>query len=457
MDNTSASSDIVDDLTAAFAAAEAPQVDTTTPAPETPPATPQEPAAVQEPDENQEAEQPPTEQPPDQTAEETPEDAPSEFLTREQIEEKYARSNTIGLRNYAAQVSEQAREATETVNKVMSAIGGDMFVEPLAKMAEGLQSDDPAAMQKYFEGIVDLGGEEALTKNIGQAIWMGFTQAEEWAKNPETAEFGKALIEMSNTAIEQRFGVNSDRIRQMAEFDKLGWNDKFQQWVEKYATAPEDLVDIWDEFEQMLQVQNDPIKRAQAEKIIALEKSQQEAKAEQKQEAAKPVDNSAFNDYATKAIGTVNEQVYWKDSPLLDHKDDTPEMKETKAFFRSALNQQAAQAFQANANRSRLASGFRDGKSGTAVYQKTLTDALDEALQKTAPDLAKAEKILASLYGKTRNAKLVAQNTTVNQPAPTPQVPATPTVPTNFAPTGIKTDDQILGDLEQAFAAQPGR
>ncbi len=241
----------------------------------------------------------------------------------------------------------------------------------------------------------------------------------------------------------------------MAEFEKSGWHDKLASWADKYAADPDSVVDIYDELEAMLTAQNDPKQRALLQEVQEL-KRQQEAKAEQKPEAKPTVDDRVFDEHVLKSVEKVNMDAVWKGSPLLDHETDTAEMKETKAYLRDALNQKTYQAIQSHQGRSRLASGFRSGQAETAMYQKYLTETFDDAIQKTANDRKQAEKILDKLYGKTRNAKLVQQTTTA-QPVQQgqPQVPAT--VPTNFAPTGVKTDDQIASDLEAAFAAHTSR
>lgn len=433
---------LIPDLTAAFQAAET--IDNS-PEVEEPVAPPEEPAAEPQQEETVE----PVEQVPVEDAEESVPD--DKFLTAEEIETQFARSNTKGLRALAAKYSVAAQEATQKNDEILTQLGGEPFIAPLGKIASALHSEDadPAAFQTFFEGIADAAGDKALLKVLGQSIYMGFVQSEAWRNNPATKEFGQGLHSMIEDAVQQRFGVPLDRLAKSAEWDKIGLPDKFQTWVERYGEDPDSLSDIWDEFEETLQINNNPKLKALAEENAAL-KRQKEAEPEVKSVVDTQVE-SRYNEYASLAVETVLDKVMWKDSPLKDLDTDTPEIKEYKGLFRTALANSTVQALQKNPARDRLLAGFREGKQQTAVYQTALTTALDEALKVTSKDQLTAEKILTALYGKTRNAKLVTPPTTNGTTPPPPQAP---TVPTNFAPPAgqVKDKAQIVDELTQAFA-----
>jgi len=132
------------------------------------------------------AEEVPVEEPNEESTEEPTSVSDGTFLTRDQINEKFARSNTIGLRNLAADYSEQAAEATQKNEEILTQLGGEPFIAPLGKIASALHSEDadPAAFQSFFEGIADAAGDKALLKVLGQSIYMGFVQSEAWKNNP---------------------------------------------------------------------------------------------------------------------------------------------------------------------------------------------------------------------------------------------------------------------------------
>jgi hypothetical protein len=427
-------------LTAAFADAESPApIDNLTP--EAPEETVEEVVEpVEEPEAEPEAE-PETTDEPEAEAEvetETPvEDGEVKILTAEEIEAKFARSNTKEGRAYMAQVSAVAREGQEAIAK----IGGTEFLEPLAKISTALQNADadPSALQDFFVGIVDASGAETMLSVISQAMYMGFVKADDWAANPETAQLGEALHKIVDTSVQARWGVDSARMAQLVEWEKVGWLDKLNEWVENNYVPQSEL-------DEMLEINSNPVLKKLAQENQALKKQGEKATPKEGFEPAAEHE-SAFTTFIADSVKPVFEDVILKGSPLKDASTDTPAMKDTKAFIRSALEHKVLQEFETSPARAKLLDDFRKGKQHTATYKSELAKALDGVRRGTKPQVDIAEDLMLKLYGKTRNAKIVPPTT-----QPTPPAPLPPTVPQSHeAASGPKSVSEVQKNLQRAF------
>ncbi len=124
-------------------------------------------------------------------------------------------------------------------------------------------------------------------------------------------------------------------------------------------------------------------------------------------------------------------------------------MKDEKAFLRNRLQNDAVAAFNAGPARAELLKGYRQGRSTTATYLSSLAQSFNDALLQIKEPTSVAERMVAKVYGKTRNAQLT------KPPAPKTAAPGlAPTQTKKFDKSATpKTGDDILSGLEQAIAA----
>lgn len=428
---------ITDSLTEFFKSAENPSQVENSEVVETPEVV--EVPAEPEPEQIEEPKEEPTEEPAEEAAtteDEESEEEVVEFLSAEQIKEKFPRNSSKGLIAYAAQMADKAKVGTEAV----AAIGGEAFVEPLAKMSTALQAQTPEELSKFFEGVVETAGTGALLTVLGQALYMGFEKSDEWAKNPETAMLGESIQAMVEASVQAKYGTSSADLVKMAQWAKVGWFDKLDQWI-KDEYVPED------ELDDMLKINSDPVYKRLAEENYAL-KQQQEKKTSTEEKGRADNVEVDWGVYAAEQVRN-GLKVEWTKSPLRDIETDAPEMKERKAFFRQVLESQAIEEFNKNTSKAQLLADFRSGKQHTSVFRKNVTDTMDSTLKAVRPNKALAEGMLAKLYGNTRNGQLL------HKPVPpADSAPLQPTVPTDFKPQkGNMTMAEIDKSLEEAFVA----
>lgn len=409
-------------------------VDDTAPPPEEP--EKEEPAA----DEEEETDE--GEAKAEETVDEEEEaDTSPDILTAEEIEEKFSRSNTKEGRAYMAKVSEIARQGRETVE----ALGGEPFIEPLKVISHALQDPTPENLTGFYTGITEASGVDTLVSVLASAVYMGFTKADEWAAKPETAAFGSAIQQIVNDAVEQKFGVSPDRLQKMAEWDSVGWFDKLDEWVTN-SYVPED------ELAEMLEINSNPTLKKLAQENQSLKQKRTEAKAESGSESVNDAEtDKAFNEFSSEQVVKEMNKTAWAKSPLRDIPSDSAELKSYKAYFRGILEKDAIAEFNRLSERSKLLEGFKSGHSGTATYKVNLAKAIEKTINATKAQADTAEAILAKIYGKSRNAKLVT--TKVTDAGAKPSTPAIPTQTTNFAPRSgeVKSIAEIQKSLEEGF------
>lgn len=356
------------------------------------------------------------------------------ILTPEEIEAKFARSNTKEGRAYMAQVSEVARQGQEIVTK----LGGEPFIEPLAIMSTALQDPTPENLNQFYVGITEAAGVETLVSILAQAVYMGFTKADDWAANPATADFGGAVQQIVEDAVQHRFGVSSERLQKMAEWEAVGWFDKLDEWVQNNYVPQSDL-------DEMLEINQNPTLRKLAEENQALKKATKSSADDTTKESV-PVE-AAFSNFASEKVTTALHELAWAKSPLLDAKTDSAEAKQAKEFFRAALERDAMEEFKKATAGSKLQKDFNLGKASTAVYRTDLTKALNAMIAATKPQTDMAEKILAKLYGTTRNAQLLPKQQVQRKTASVPRAMVAAQAPQAQVIKSIRDIDRELEEL----------
>lgn len=450
---------VVDRLTASFAALEEPtQVDNPS-EPEKVEVIPDETVKTEEP-EKEEAKTDEVETPEDAEEEGKEEDIPVAYPESvDELKANWPRAVPLKVIDQAYQWSVEAKEGKDAI----ASLGGEHWLPPLTQVVTALRDADdphqpPEAFQPFFEGIVSGAGDTALLKVLGQSMYMGFVQAPAWESNPATKDFGKELSTKVDTALQMRFGVTAETIAGLADLHSIGAIDGLSKWTEEEFLDDDKEFDEYKFLEASKKLYNDirgiqqnPKLKAQTLENRELKRQLEERTAEANKEAPSSNVEQSFSEYIDNVVDTVLPKVLFTlKSPLSEREGDTDEMKERKSDLRENITDKVRSAL--TGDRQNLLAGFKLGKQTTANYQTKLTEALNTAINKADPNRLRAERMIAELYGKTRNGKLLAKTESKEiEPEPTP---LPPTQSTNFAPTdGPKTDKQILNNLEKAFAA----
>lgn len=368
-----------------------------------------------------------------------------EYLdTAEAIKAKYPRNTSKDVIEEMARYGAEAKRGHE----VIEAIGGPEFIPGMTAIAKALQTGSP---RDLFSGIIQTASAEELVKVLVDANHIALVQAEAMADNPETAEFGKALTAMIDGTLQERFGPNMSvaKMSKLALYDKAGWFDKIEEWAVAGYISHDDL-------ESLIEVTNDPKLLEAQEKIKELEGQlgEKDMKATpQKPALALNEVDTAFGKLAADGIGKTLTEVVWKSSPLRDITTDTVETKEEKAFLRDRLLEDALGSFNASEQTRKLRTGYTTGKEDSAVFKRELTDAINKAVLGTREKTAVAERLLAKVYGNSRNGQLAKRNGN-NQPRAEDvnTARATPTPTRDFGSEKL-TRDQINKNLEESIAA----
>ena len=422
---------------------EEPQVETEEEVPEVEVETPAEevPEVEEEKSEEEKSDEPEKETEDESDEDEIP-DSDEEYPTEEQLLASLPRSVP---KKFIAQAAEWSQEAKD-LNEKIDSIGGEVFIKPLSDMVTALkdESDDPNSFIPFMTAVTEAGGEDALLKMLSQSMYVGLIAAPEWSKKPETKAFGEELLRRGDAFLNMRYGVDTKELNSLVDFGKVGWPEKIADWSKRYAEDSTDTT-IYDEFEEFMQLGADPKQRKVLEENRELKRQLEEKAVPEKAEDKNF--EQGFSDFISENVDKVVDNVILKNSPLTPRENDTDELKEQKQWFRDVIAQQMLASINKSSNRQSLLDGFKVGKQRTSVYQSNLMVALSDAVSATSKDKLRGEQIVASMYGKTRNAKLVTK------PVEKPVVPAVPTVPTDFkpAPDGKKSIHQIDKELAEAL------
>lgn len=411
---------------------------------ETPEEPTEEPPAPEEKPEDEKGEEGDTPDEPEASVDEDyyPESA-------DELKAKWPRAVPLHVIEQANQWAQEAKEGAEIKAKI-----GEAFIEPVSKMVEAMRSDDddPNSYVPFMEGVVDAAGESGLAKVISHSLYVGLVKAKDWIANPETAEFGKELNRRADAFLEMRFGLPADRIEKATDWDKDGSLDKIIALLEseyKDEDGDFDEIKLLDAakvlYNEVRSIRNDPVKKKLAEENAALRR--QPEKPIQVEERA---DESEFVDYLGTVCDRVLTEIIPKNSPLIELKDDSDEIKETKQTLRDQLADKMRFTLQKSKSRVPLLDGYKKGQQRTSVYQDKLVNAFaTEVVPVINAERLRAEKLIAAAYGKTRNAQLAKKATPPSPPPPAQE----PTVPTNFQPAQTRpTTAQIDKRLSDAFA-----
>lgn len=458
---------VVDKLTAFFQAEADQPIDNAEPKTAEPAPIVEEPASeepkveipdepkVEEPkpeDTPKEGEPKPEDERPD--GEDEPEDA-DEYPTEEKLLSTLPRSVPKKFIAKAAVWAEGAKANDE----LRSSLGGEPFIAPLTKIATALQNGGTSTeeFQPLFDGVLEAAGDEGLLTLMHMAVHMGFVNADLWMEQPGTKAFGEQVKQIVDNAVETKYGTTPDRLLSVLQWDKDGSLEKLTPFLDaKFEDDDGDfdenafLLAAKTLYDEINGVRNNPATRKLAEENLALKRQLEAKPAPEEKGKSEEVDRS-FGDYITNTVKTIIPKVVWAKSPLMPLDTDDEKMTGRKERFRNNLLNSIIQHVHSNKAKSSLAIGYRQGSHHTAIYQKSLTAALDEAITAVGPEKVEAESILADLYGNTRNAKLLDK-------IPAPEAPLAPTPPKEFESVATpKTTAGVQAKLTAAYAALEAR
>lgn len=399
--------------------------------------------------ETEQADEPKTEETAEETAEETEtadfaalenkpvEVTPIEYPDVESLKAKYPRQSK-DLIAEAAEFAGQAKKGNEFIQQ----IGGDEYIEPMAIIAQGLKESKPA---QIFQGIVQIGNQNTLLDVVGNAIHLAVNKAKGFQETEETKEFGEKLELVTNTILSEKFGeqVSLDKLESLVKYDQLGWVEAIERWKEAGYVDP-------DEFDEMLEADKEPAKFLTLKQQLQKEseaKLAAEAKLNEVESTKLSQVEIDFDKTNTDSLESVLEGVVWKKSALKDLDTDPAELKEEKAAFRALLLKEAKEHFRSSPDRKELLNAFKRGEQNSPNYKQTLTSAVNSAILQTKEKTGFYERIIAKLYGNTRNGQIAKS---VKPSTPT-QSNLQPSQPVRVESTKIPTTQDIEKRLEQAF------
>lgn len=356
------------------------------------------------------------------------------------LKAKFPRNSSNELIAEMAEYGKAAKKGAE----VIQSLGGEEFIPGVSTIATGLKAGNP---RDVFTGIIQTAGAEELVKVMADAVYVGLVQADQMATQPDTAAFGQALTQVVNAALQERFGpqMTTERMGKLALWDQAGWFEKIEQWIADEYVDRDDLTNL-------IESTNNPdlLKAQQRIKELEAQVGQKEPKDGPTAQRQAEVENT-FSKWAAEQIESILTNQVWKNSTLRELPTDSAELKQEKAFLRGQLSQLAVNAFNSSADRQKLLDGYRTGKNSSAVYKTEFVTALNQAILATKEPTATATRLLAKVYGKSRNSQL-ANNRRLHE------VPTGSDQPTDTQDFGDEADrgitrDSIVKSLEQRIAA----
>lgn len=336
-----------------------------------------------------------------------------------------------------AKYAEQAHEG----GQVIKSIGGKEFVPSVSTIATGLKEGD---FNKVFTGVAEFGSDESVFNMANASMDLVINRAPLMRK-AGNIEIADLLDKTADIWFQERFGEGKDaaRLETLCELDSNGYIEVLM----KLVNGEIDETDFAIEVDELKEKTDNPKLKSLAEENASLKK--------QLAEKPKPTETNdgQFFQSAIENISKVLNDVVWGTSPLRDLKDDSAELKAEKSFLRSNLERNAFQSFQRLLQTEEfkdLENDYKKGAGGTGKYKAKLTDIIGQAVLNTKTDTEVSERILAKLYGKTRNGALLEKQ----KQLPEKKI-SEPTQTTEFKPDQPKTKEQIQKELVEKYAAIP--
>lgn len=394
-------------------------------------------------------EEKPTEQPeeqpdtPQEDAEEPEEDEPEfndleerEFLTADQLKEKYARNAPKALITEAARYSTEAKAGYELKAK----LGGEPFIEPIVDIAEGLQAEE-LDLGKIYTGISKAKGDDALVRLVAHSVLTSFT-------TPDDTPFGKSMKLIADAAIKEKFGdgASVDELKTMTAWKNAGWFEQIDNWMS--AEEP-DIDEVFAKIQELRELNNNPRLKAISAELADVKRQleQQNAQAKSAETVkSREIDNT-FISTVQGSIETVLTGIVWKNSPLKTLATDKPEVADEKEFLRNSLQEKAINHFNRSQARLKLVEGYRQRRENTAAWKKELSDAVNASVLSTKDDTAKAERLIGNIYSTSRNGQLTPKQN--GQQPPPAKLEPTATLPVTPQP---RTEKDVLDRLTAGFS-----
>lgn len=368
-----------------------------------------------------------------------------EFLDAAGLKAKFPRGYSNEFLAEAAKYSEAAKKGTE----VIKAIGGEAFVPGMTTIATSLKDGN---YRDALGGIAETVGPEGLVHTIAETMRLGFVEADEMAAsdNPYKSHFGKTMLAVVDSVIEQRFGpeMSIEKLTKLAQWEQAGWFDKIEKWAE------ESYVDHA-ELDELLETTNDPklLELKQEKKRLEAQLAEAKPQADASTAAKRLEIENSFNELSANKVDEVMTDIVLKRSPLRDLPTDSAETKEEKALLRNQLTDDAKALLKTDPAYAKLLEGYKTGQIKTAVFQTKFAEAINKAVLGTRAKTATAERIFAKLQGSTRNSQLAKKQSNRPQIVDPQAQRYQPTVTKTYGDGEKLTGDQIFKNLQNSIAA----
>lgn len=349
------------------------------------------------------------------------------ILTAEEIDKQFERAPKA-IRDLTKSYADEARASRETVEK----LGGTHFLEPMARIAEGIKSGENMGV---FEGFLAATGVNGFTGLLDDALNLALVHI---AQGEPTTEGEKVLKEQTTAlvdkALQARFGENAtlSRIAELCKYDQDGYLNVDD--VRKY-------------YEESDQSEN-PVVTAQKAEIERL-KTELGQKDVSETEAKRTQEKQVFEQFtasANKSLDAVLDKHVFGKSVINPLPNDPAPIKTGKEAAKQLLNSFIQQKMSTDTKYADLKKSYARGEANTAKYQNAFSSLIETAM-------IEAREMASSLEG-LFTATVPRNNLLLNDTPKTP--PGEPTQTTAANPAVMSQEEYRVWLGKQIAAATSG-
>lgn len=329
-----------------------------------------------------------------------------EILTDEQINEQFLRAPK-GIREYAIAASREARAGRELTQK----IGGEFFVEPLSKIAQGIQNGENL---NIFHGILEAGGVDSFAEVLDDALQLALITTQQSEPTNEGERFlSQRCKEMVNQILETRFGENAsiENIEKLLKYERDGYLN---------------VSDVDSFYNDNKENEDNPLVKSLKSQVDTLQQqlnSQKTSETEQ-QNAQERAVTEKFTELSDSSLSKMMNDLVYKNSVIMPLEADSPEDKQAKATVKTLLDAFIGNKFKSDASFKVLQDSFKKGNQNTANFQTKFTNLIDTTISEARDLVSGIEAIFAAKISAGRNNQLLNGQTT---PPGNPEQPLVPT------------------------------
>lgn len=339
------------------------------------------------------------------------------ILTEDEIKTQFARVPKAA-QSTILEYANLARSGQELIDK----IGGEHFVEPVAKIAESIRNGDNMGV---FSGYLEAGTVDGFADLINDTLDLAFVQI---AQGEPTNDGEKWLKERTQTMLDSvlqtRFGENASlqRIEQLLKYDRDGYlnTDDVSKYYEEADAHENPVISSLKEENAKLKAQI-----GEKETIASEQKREQEKLAAER-----------FATSTNETLDKVLSSMVYETSALNPVTTDSTAFKAGKEAAKSLLNSHAQTILKNNPQYAELQKSYLRGESSTAIYKSKLTGLMETAMLEAKEMASKFEAVFAEVANNSRDVKLLNSQETQEQP-----VTETPSIAKTSEVKALSSDD----------------